>query len=153
MKFKDGEVIEARLVGTNSDYLWSKIVPQRLSVDTVAFPKVIFERGDYFAIEVLLLHPKNESPSISSVGKIAGITEITVLTRPLAKVETSLFTELFQGSALIQVLRVMIYFAGPLLVLQRQFKVGCPGMVEGRLYAWRGSGWPARCAVASPPAN
>ena len=39
------------------------------------------------------------------------------------------------------------------LVLQRQFKVGCPGMVEGRLYAWRGSGWPARCAVASLPAN
>ncbi len=138
MKFKDGEVIEARLVGTNSDYLWSKIVPQRLSVDTVAFPKVIFERGDYFAIEVLLLHPKNESPSISSVGKIAGITEITVLTRPLAKVETSLFTELFQGSALIQVLRVMIYFAGPLLVIVALiFAMAAIGSFSGKLRARR----------------
>ena len=117
IKFKDGEVIEARLVGTNSEYLRAKIVPQRLGVDTVAFPKVIFEQGNFFAIEVLLLHPKNDSPSMSSVGKIAGINEITVLTRPLSKQETSFVTELFQGRALIQVVRAFIYFVGSLLVI------------------------------------
>ena len=117
LKFKDGEVIEARLVDTSSEYLRSKVVPHRLGVDTVVFPKVIFEKDAFFAIEVLLLHPKNESPSISSVGKIAGINNITVLTRPLAREEISFVTELFQGSARIQVLRAIIYFVGWLLVI------------------------------------
>ena len=110
MKFNDAEVIEARLVDTNSDYLQSKIIPHHMNENTVVFPKVIFERGTFFAIEVLLLHKKDESPSISPIGKIAGISEITVLTRPLARPEISLIAELFQGSPLIQVLRIIIYF-------------------------------------------
>ena len=117
VRFKDGEVIESRLVDTNSDYLRSKVTPQSLGVDTVTFPKVIFEKGASFAIEVLLLHPKDESPSVSSVGKIAGIDDINVLTRPLAKQEVGFVSELFQGSALIQVVRILIYFVGSLLTL------------------------------------
>ena len=48
LKFKDGEVIEARLVDTSSEYLRSKVVPHRLGVDTVVFPKVIFEKDAFF---------------------------------------------------------------------------------------------------------
>ena len=117
MKFTNGEVIEARLVDTSSDYLWSRVLPQRLDTNVVAFPKVIFERGDFFAVEVLLLHPKNESPSISSVGKIAGINEITVLTRPLGKEDVGFVAELFKGSALIQVARIIIYLLGCFLLI------------------------------------
>ena len=117
IKFKDGQVVEARLVDTSSEYLRSKVVPQRLGIDTVAFPKVIFEEGAFFAVEILLLHPKSESPSISSIGKIAGINKITVLTRPLAREEVSFGTQLFQGSALIQVLRTIIYLVGFFLAI------------------------------------
>ena len=115
VKFKDGEVIEARLVDTSSEYLRSKVVPQRLGLDAVAFPKVIFEKDAFFAIEILLLHPKTDSPSVSSVGKIAGINEITVLTRPLAREEVSFVTELFQGSPFVQIVRAMIYLLGSVL--------------------------------------
>ena len=115
--FKGGEVIEARLVDTNSDYLRSKIVPKRLGADTVAFPKVIFEKEDYFAIEVLLLHPKNELPSISSVGKIAGVRDITLITRSIAREDVGFITELFQGSAVVQVVRMIVYWFGTWLVL------------------------------------
>ena len=117
MKFKNGEVIESRLVDASSEYLRSKVVPQRLGVDTIAFPKVIFEKGAFFAIEVLILHPKSESPSISSVGKIAGIDRITVLTRPLAREDIGLVSELFQGSALIQVVRTIVYLIGSFLAI------------------------------------
>ena len=117
MKFKDGEVIEARLVDTNSDYLQSKVIPQRFGADTVVFPKVIFEKDAFFAIEVLLLHSKNESPSISSVGKIAGIDKITVLTRPLSREDVSFATELFRGSALVHAVRVIIYLVGSLIAI------------------------------------
>ena len=112
MKFTNAEVIEARLVDANSDYLRSKVIPQRLDVDTVALPKIIFEKGAFFAIEVLLLHPKNDPPSISSIGKIAGIDKITVLTRPLARQEVSFVTKLFQGGALVQVVRAIVYLVG-----------------------------------------
>ena len=110
MKFKGGEVIEARLVGTSSDYLRSKVVPQRFGADVVVFPKVIFEQGDFFVIEVTLLHPKSETPSISSVGKIAGINEITVLTRPLASREVGgIIAQVFQGSPLVLQRRIAKY--------------------------------------------
>ena len=46
--FEDGEMIEARLVNANSDYLRSKINLQHLRGDTVVFPKVIFEPGAFF---------------------------------------------------------------------------------------------------------
>ena len=117
MKFKNGEVIESRLVDASSEYLRSRVVPQRLGVDTIAFPKVIFEKGAFFAIEVLILHPKSESPFISSVGKIAGINRITVLTRPLAREDVGFVTKLFQGSALIQVVRTIVYLIGSLLAI------------------------------------
>ena len=117
VQFKDGEVIEARLVDTNSDYLRSKRIPQRFSVDTVVFPKIIFEQGIFFAVEVLLLHSKNESPSLSSVGKIAGVDDITVITRSLSRQEASFAAELFQGNALVQVVRILTYIAGSLAAI------------------------------------
>lgn len=117
MTFEGGEVIEARLVDSDSDYLRSKIVPQIVDADTVTFPKVIFEKGASFAVEVLLLHPKEERPSISSVGKIAGINEITILTRPLAQREVSFVSEIFYGSVRIQGVRTIVYFVGFIIVL------------------------------------
>ena len=115
IKFDAGEVIEARLVDTNSDYLRSKIVPQLLGTDVVAFPKVIFEEGDSFALEVLLLHLKHESPLVSTIGKIAGIKEFIVSTGPLDRQEASLFARLFPGSAYIQAIRTIIYFIGSVI--------------------------------------
>lgn len=117
IKFNVGEVIEARLVDANSDYLRSKIVPQKLGTDTVGFPKVIFEEGDFFALEVLLLHLKNETPLVSAVGKIAGIKEIKVLAKPLERGEANLFARLFPGSPLTQVIRAIIYFIGSLIAI------------------------------------
>lgn len=117
MRVEDGEVIEARLVDSNSEYLKSKVVPELKGTDTVAFPKVIFEQGDIFTIEVLLLHPKNESPTIFSIGKIAGINNITVIRRPLSQEEIGIFERMFSGSPAVQVGRLIIYFIGSLIAL------------------------------------
>ena len=117
MRFRDSEVIEARLVDTSSEYLRSKVVPQRLGVDTISFPKVIFEKDAFFAVEVLLLHPKDASPIISSVGKIAGIDNINVLTRSLAREEVSFVANLFEGSAPVQLTRAIIYLVGWLVAI------------------------------------
>ncbi len=117
MQFSDGEVIESRLVDSNSAYLRSKIVPQVTNENVVSFPKVIFETGSSFAVEVLLLHPKDISPYISPVGKIAGINEITVSARPLSQEDVSFFAGLFPGSALTQAVRTIIYLPGSLFAI------------------------------------
>ena len=49
--------------------------------------------------------------------------------------------------------RLNLHYVNILLVLQRRFKEGCSGVSRGRRGASRESGWPARCAAASPPAN
>ena len=117
MQFSEGEVIEVRLVDSNSEYLRSKIVPNLVGLDTVIFPKVIFETGSSFTIEALLLHPKGSSPSVFSVGKIAGIDEIAVTERPLAQREVSFWAGLFPGNALTQAVRTIIYLPGSLLAI------------------------------------
>ena len=83
LQFDDGKVIEARLVATNSDYLQSKVIPEPKGTNGVVFPKVIFEQDDFFVVEVLLLHSKDDSPSFSSMGKIAGIDRNQRITAPL----------------------------------------------------------------------
>ncbi len=115
IQFKGSELIEARLVDASSEYLQSKVVPQRLNTDTAKFPKVIFEKDASFAIEVLLLHPKDRTPTISSIGKIAGINSIDVKTRPLAREEVGFLAELFQGSAPTQIVRLIMYMVGLLV--------------------------------------
>lgn len=117
IKFRHAKVIEARLVGASSEYLQSKVIPQRSGVDTVAFPKDIFEKGASFTIEALLLHPKNESPAILPVGKIAGINKIPVSIRPLAQEEISFFAQVFRGSVLVQVARAITYLLGSFIAI------------------------------------
>lgn len=109
LKFNRGEVIEARLVDASSDYLQARLIPTILESDSVAFPKVIFERDAVFAVEVLILHPKTESPRVSSMGKIAGIDHITVSARPLARQNVSFISQVLQGNPLVHVVRAVGY--------------------------------------------
>ena len=117
IQFDDGKVIEARLVDTNSDYLQSKVIPEPKGTNSVIFPKVIFEQDDFFVVEVLLLHSKDNSPSFSSMGKIAGIDKVSVLPRLSATQDENFFEDLFRGSVLIQLVRTVIYFVGVLLLM------------------------------------
>ena len=117
VQFKDGEVVEARLIDTNSEYLRSKIVPRRTEEGIVAFPKVIFEKGASFVVEVLILHPKEKLPNIEAVGKIAGVNRIAVIDSPLPRSEASFGARLFQGSAQIHAVRALIYLVATVLFL------------------------------------
>ena len=85
IRFIGGQVIETTMVESNSPYLLSNLTPERLNTDTVAFPKVIFDKDAFFVIEVLVVHQRDQLITISPVGKIAGIKEISVETRALTK--------------------------------------------------------------------
>ena len=117
IQISEGELIEARLLDSNSDFLKSKVVPERKDIRTVIFPKLIFEKGDVFTVEMLVLHPKEAFPTISPLGKIAGIENITVLKRALDREEASLLSNLFPGNTLVQAIRSVIYVFGAFVIL------------------------------------
>ncbi len=115
MKFLDGEVIDARVVDSNSEFLSSRIDPQVVGVDTVSFRKVIFEKGKHFDVEALLLHSKDDIPSFFAVGKIAGIDQIPVVAQSTDQQEGGFFSSLFPGNFLTHAVRTLIYLPGSLI--------------------------------------
>src|SRR6266849_7027895 len=57
-----GKLIEVRLVTSNSDYVGKNLSPQLIPSDLIVLRKIIFERGKFFVLELLVLHSKEKSP-------------------------------------------------------------------------------------------
>lgn len=105
-----GKIInDARVVNTNSDYLKNNISPRIVDNKTVELEKVIFEKGKYFSIEILVIHKKDTLPVISYVGKIVGIESVTPIKTWEEDLEQKLLEELFYGGFLVNALRPIIY--------------------------------------------
>lgn len=75
IKITEGRIIESRLVESNSDYLKEKLSPRIVNGNTIIFKKVIFDKNDYFTLEVLVLHPRDSDINLIPFGKISGITK------------------------------------------------------------------------------
>ena len=116
IQFGPSEVIEARVIDTSSAFLQSKLTFLSASRETVVFPKVNFDEGASFTVETLLLHPKEATPSISPVGKIAGINEIDVVQRPLPRQDVGFIAQLLQGSAVVHFVRTIAYYLSSIAI-------------------------------------
>ncbi|MDD5014137.1 MAG: hypothetical protein PHW73_03410 [Atribacterota bacterium] len=75
IKITDGRIIESRLVESNSDYLKSNLNTKIVDDKTINFKKVIFDKNDYFTLEVLVLHSRDSDINLIPFGKISGISE------------------------------------------------------------------------------
>ena len=75
IKITEGKIIESRLVESNSDYLKSNLNPKIVDDKTINFKKVIFDKNEYFTLEVLVLHPRDNDIYLIPFGKISGITK------------------------------------------------------------------------------
>src|SRR6266571_3559485 len=73
-----GRLIEARVTGSNAQYLSDNLHPRVTGNNEVDFDKLIFDRGKYVALELLVLHDKNIEPQIRPQGKIAGMDSIPI---------------------------------------------------------------------------
>ena len=107
----DGEIIEVRLVESNSEYVKSNLNPRLVKDEgLIELEKIIFERGKYFVLEILVLHGKQAIPTILPFGKIAGIEEIKVSELASESEEVNFFREAFSGGAGVQFARTISYF-------------------------------------------
>lgn len=134
IRFTTGKVIEVRLIDASSKYLRDSAIPDTRSEDSIVFPKVILENDEFFVVEALVLHSKDEAPSFHSIGKIAGVGEIAVLTRPVIIEERGLLGIGFQGSVLVQIVRLLSYGFGFLLTIAF-VAVSMVGIIE--LRSWQ----------------
>lgn len=121
LQVPNGRVIEVRLIGSNSQYLQSNVSPRILSDSVIQLNKVIFDRGKYFTLEILVLHNRDELPNIVPLGKIAGIDEITVVRSWLIEGEESFLEEFVYGNILFQIIATVsvtigLIFVGGILV-------------------------------------
>jgi len=111
MKVTGGEIIEVRITDSNSEYIKSNLDPRLVKDEgLIEFEKIIFDRGKYFVLEILVLHIKQEIPAILPFGKIAGIEEIKVSEIASESEEVSFFKEAFSGGAGVQFARTISYF-------------------------------------------
>ena len=108
IKVENARIIETRFVNSNSEYIKNNLLPQIQEGNIVKFNKIIFDQKDYFTIELLVLHDKNNPPYLYQIGKIAGIQEDNFKISTLEKKE-SFLASLFHGNWTIQIVRVIIY--------------------------------------------
>lgn len=107
IKVSSGKIInDARIVSANSDYLKSSLSPKVIGDNFIEFEKVIFEKGKYFTVEILILHGKDTLPEITTTGKIAGIDRIPIEKTWETKMRPSYLKTFFYGGFLINLLRL-----------------------------------------------
>ena len=108
LKINNGQIIESRLINSNSEYLMSNLNLKTVN-NTLELSKPIFEENKYFIVEILILHDKNEEPTIVPLGKIAGIDRIELI-KSYTETQT-FFDTVFSGSLIVHWIRLVIYLA------------------------------------------
>ena len=106
LQIDNGHVIETRLIDSNSQYLMSNLNIKTVN-NTIEFSKPIFEKNNYFIVEILVLHDKNEMPTLVPLGKIAGIEKMEV--KHSYTESQSFFDVVFSGSSSVQLIRLFVY--------------------------------------------
>jgi hypothetical protein len=108
LRIDGGRLIEARVTGSNSQYLSDNLHP-RVTGGEVDFDKVIFDKAKYVALELLVLHDKNVEPQVTPVGKIAGMDSIPIRNSFRERDQEGFKAKVFKGPIPVQIVRIIAY--------------------------------------------
>ena len=129
-----GRLIEARVTGSDSQYLSDNLHPRITGGDEVEFDKVIFDRGKYVALELLVLHDKNVEPQVRPVGKIAGMDFIPIRNSFRERDQEGFKAKVFKGPLPVQIVRTIAYsFIGLSTVVVVGFTIMGIGSIPSRI--------------------
>lgn len=119
IRLNTGKIIEIpQIIETSNDYIKRNLKVIDYQKDKISFSQVIIESGEYFVVKLLVLHKKETTPSIISLGKIAGQKSINVVNAIDVKDETSFWSKTYLGNIWVQLLRLLSYFiVGVLIIL------------------------------------
>lgn len=117
IKISGGQPIEVRITKSSSEYINNHINPAITTQHFIKLNKIIFDAGQYFIVEALVIHKKGDVPKVELIGKIAGIDRINTIQQQEVQGEKSFIGSVFEGHILIQAVRVFAYFWIGFLVL------------------------------------
>ena len=112
-----GQVIEAKVDRSNAANVISTNDLRYIGSDTIGFPKIVLDKRDAFAIELLLLHPNDAEPDIVPIGKIAGVKNFDLSPPPPPGQEVGFVGQAFGGSFRVLAVRSGGYFVGSIIIL------------------------------------
>jgi len=110
LQIERGRLVAVRIMGSNSRYLLDSLHPRLADSSHVILDKVIFDKGKYISLELLVLHNKNIEPQVRAVGKIAGMDEISVSNSFKERDQQGLLSSVFKGPLAVQIARTIAYF-------------------------------------------
>ena len=112
-----GQVIEAKVDLTNAANLITTDDLRYVGSDTIGFPKIVLDKGDAFAIELLVLHPNHLEPVVRPIGKIAGVKNFDLVPAPLPGQEVGFVGQALGGNLNVVAVRSAVYFVGYITIL------------------------------------
>jgi len=127
IRIGSGKLIGASVSEASSDYLREQLKKIVCSDTTVVLPKVLFDRGQRFQVDILVLHPLGALPTIVPIGKIAGTNEFRLIHSSLNAGRSSVTRFLlaaFAGPAEVQGARALGYSLVVIILLVSSFLLG-----------------------------
>lgn len=112
-----GKIINAEKISISNPYLEDNLQIYIKEEKKAIFSEVILDPGDYFVIKTLILHDESSSPTISPIGKIAGLDRIEITNLLSEEKEQSFWRSVFYGNILVHITRIPVYFFGFLFSL------------------------------------
>jgi len=117
LSVENGKIINVHLSGTTSSYIREQLTNLRFTDSTLVLPKMIFDRGQSFDLDVTVLHKRDLSTKAHLQGKISGIESFKEFSSFENSNRPNLIHEALYGRFSIQFLRLLVYFFGGLALL------------------------------------
>ena len=111
VQINDGYIVEnPEILETSNDYLKSNLKAIKLNDNTIKFTNVILDKNEFYEIKLLVLHELNQTPTLVSIGKVAGIKNIQIINSSEVEADVPFFTKSFSGNIFVQLARGVAYF-------------------------------------------
>jgi len=110
IRVNNGKIIEMpEIIATSNHYLKNRLLIKIDHNGQILLNDLIIEPNQFYIIKILVLYKHDSNPSISSIGKIAGQSDIPILHSESSKENKGIWKELFVGNIIIQLGRLLSY--------------------------------------------
>jgi len=110
-------IIKAEILGASEDYLKQAAHIKPINETSYSIEPMMIDVEQFFLVKLLVLHDEGRKPTISSINKISGKTKIDVIEEQATTHQVGVVRRVFQGSVAVQIIRVLAYGFGTLIVL------------------------------------
>lgn len=107
---ENGEIVNASFTGYSSGYLKNNLSSTRINGNSINFPKIMFDKNEKAALDILILHDNKTKPRIQMIGKISGIDKFKIKNSFTEKKNEIWYSKIFEGPFFLQLIRLVVFF-------------------------------------------